>query len=89
MTVTVRFAVIVTVQGFTSLGVSQPNQLPNTDEPMGAAVSTTVVPVTNWARHGDGLAQLRPGGELVTVPAPLPANVRVRTGEDPPPPELV
>jgi hypothetical protein len=90
VTVTVRFPVRVSVQGFVLVDESHPAQLPNTDEPVGDAVSVTAVPLVNWVRHGNGLAQLRPDGELVTVPAPFPAKVRVRTGEPVPPPlELV
>jgi len=75
----------VTVHGFVLAELSQFNQLPNVDEPVGVAVSVTRVPLPNWLRQGVGLAQLRPNGELVTVPAPLPANVRVRTGDVAPP----
>jgi fermentation-respiration switch protein FrsA (DUF1100 family) len=75
----VRFDVIVTSQGFALLGVSQPTQLPNNDPPLGAAVSVTVLPLANWARHA--LAQLTPGGELVTVPDPFPRKVTVRAGD--------
>ena len=78
----------MTWQGFVLLRVSQPNQLPNFDRPVPAAVSVTGVPFANWPRHA--LEQIRPGGELVTVPDPLPAKVRVRISVDaPPPPVLV
>jgi hypothetical protein len=87
VTVTVRFAVRLSVQGFVLAGESHPAQLPNT-ELVGVAVSVTAVPLANWVRHGAGLEQLNPNGELATVPAPFPAKVRVRTGA-PPPPELV
>lgn len=86
VTVTVRFPVIVTVQGFVVPGESQPTQLANCDVPIGLAVSVTTVPVMNWARQGVGLEQLRPMGRLVTVPEPLPKKVSVRAGDEPPPP---
>jgi len=64
------------------LCVSQPVQPANV-EPFGVAVRVTGVPVTNAAVHV--LTQLRPGGELVTVPAPVPAKVTVRRDPDPVP----
>ena len=36
-----------------------------------------------------GLEQLRPNGELATVPEPLPRNVKVRPGLPEPPPDPV
>ena len=86
-TVTVRFPAIVTIQGFV-LPESQPIQLMDCDVPIAAAVSVTGVPVVNWLRQGAGLAQLRPAGELVTVPEPFPEKVSVRAGDEPPPPPL-
>jgi hypothetical protein len=53
--------------------------------PVGVAVKVTVVPLGNAALQV--LAQLRPEGELIMVPEPLPAKFAVRTG--PPEPELV
>ena len=77
---------MATEQGLVVPGVSQPTQLTKFDPPVPVAVNVTVEPVVNWARHGVGLAQLRPMGELVTVPAPLPEKVSVKAGDEPPPP---
>ncbi len=85
--VTVLFPVIVTVQGFAG-PESQFNQFPKVEGLIGVAVRVIIAPLWAWARHGAVLAQLKPGGELVTVPAPFPAKVRVSTGNTPPP-ELV
>ena len=87
--VTVRFAVKVRVQGFVLGGESHPVQLPNTDGLIGDAVSVTGVPLANCARHGVGLLQLKPSGELATFPNPVPAKVKVRTGAPVPPFEPV
>jgi hypothetical protein len=88
VTVTVRFAVMVTVHGFVLGGVSQPVQLPNDDVLMGLAVNVSVVLLTRKT-HGAGLAQLRLPGEPDTVPEPFPAKVMVRAGEPLLPPLLV
>ena len=62
---------------------SQPPQPPNV--PLGAAVTMTGVPLVNVPMHGfAALVQLKPAGELVTVPVPVPRNVTDRVG-----PELV
>jgi hypothetical protein len=85
VTVTVSFASRVTMQGFVLACVAQFIQLPNVDPELGAAVSVTSVPIGNSPTHGAGLEQLKPVGELVTVPAPFPAKVKVRAGPLPPP----
>ena len=56
--------------------MSQPDQPPN--DPLGAAVSTTVAPDENVAVQL--VEQIRPAGELVTVPLPGPAKDTVREG---------
>ena len=58
---------------------SQPDQPPNVD-PLGVAVNVTV-PLVKCALHV--VAQLRPEGELVTVPEPAPAKFTVRVGPEP------
>ena len=62
---------------------SQFAQLPKVELPVGAAVIVIVVPLGNVALQV--LAQLRPEGELVIVPEPLPEKFAVRSG--PPDPE--
>jgi hypothetical protein len=47
VTVTVRFAVKLTVHGFALLAESQFDQLPNVELPEGVAVRVTVVPLAN------------------------------------------
>jgi hypothetical protein len=83
VTVTVSFAVSVTEQGFVLAGVSQSNQFPNVDPEFGTASSVSAVPLKNSATHGAGLVQVKPAGELVTVPDPFPANVTVKAGPVP------
>jgi hypothetical protein len=59
---------------------SQPaDQPPNV--PLGAAVNITMVPLGKLVLQL--VAQLRPAGELVTVPVPVPAKVTVRIGPEP------
>ena len=59
---------------------SHPTQLVK-DEPLfGTAVSVIVVPDAKLAPHVP--AQLRPGGELVTVPDPLPAKSTVKVSPE-------
>lgn len=90
MTVTIRFPVSVSVQGLMFGAESHPAQFPNTDVPTGDAVRVRAVPLAYWKRHGVGVAQLRASAVSVTVPAPFPPKVTVRTGEfAPPPPEPV
>jgi hypothetical protein len=50
-------------------------------DPLGVAVNVIVVPLTNVVAHV--AEQLRPGGELTTVPAPVPAKVTVKVGPVP------
>lgn len=59
----------------------------NVEEPVGVAVSVTVVPAPNAPIHGVGAThgELKPAGELVTVPNPAPLNVTVRAGFVAPP----
>ena len=77
----------VTIQGFVLAGVEQFDQPPNDEVPVGVAVSvTTVLAGNNAAQTCAELAQLRPGGLLVTFPTPCPAKVRVRAKPPPPPP---
>lgn len=52
-----------------------PLQPAKTDPDAGAAVSVTLVPPVKLAEHP--LPQVIPAGLLVTVPAPVPANVTV------------
>src|SRR6266480_4051079 len=60
---------------------SQPDQPPNVD-PLGVAVNVRVVPLGKCALHV--VAQLRPEGELVTVPEPGPGEkFTVRVGPEP------
>ena len=54
---------------------SHPDQPPNVELPLGTAVIATVVPDAKPALHVP--AQLRPAGELVTVPEPAPAKSTV------------
>jgi hypothetical protein len=56
----------------------------STDPPLGAAVRFTTVPWANEALHVP-LVQEIPGGEDVTVPAPVPAIVTVSVWFTPPP----
>lgn len=58
---------------------SQPDQLPNVD-PLVVAVSVTTVPLVKRWLHV--VAQLRPAGELVTVPEPVPGKFTVRLGPE-------
>ena len=60
---------------------SQPDQLPNVDDPLGVAVNVIVVPLGKLALHV--IAQPRPEGELVTVPEPAPTKLTVRVGPEP------
>ena len=53
---------------------------PKVEVPVGVAVNVTGVPLTKLALHGVGLAQIRPIGELVTLPPPRPAKVTVSIG---------
>ena len=65
---------------------SQPVHPPNV--PLGAAVSVTVEPLAKLLLEQVPavLAQLNPGGELVTVPEPVPRKFNVMLGPEPPPP---
>jgi hypothetical protein len=77
----------VTIQGFVLAGVEQFDQPPNDEVPVGVAVSVTTVLAGNNAAHTPAeLAQLRPDGLLLTVPAPSPPKVKVRAKPPPPPP---
>jgi hypothetical protein len=78
VTVTVRSLVRFTVHACPDVE-SQPDQPPNVD-PLGVAVNVTV-PLVKCALHV--VAQLRPEGELVTVPEPAPAKFTVRVGPEP------
>lgn len=67
----------------------QPDHPPNVP-PTGVAVRVTSVPVGKLALHVLwALEQLRPSGELVIVPEPLPAKVTVMLGSANPPPPVV
>ena len=79
---------MVTEQGLVVPGVSQPTQLTKFAPPVPVAVNVTVDPLLNALANGPGLAPLRPAGLLVTVPAPLPENVRVSALVLLPPPPL-
>ena len=72
---------MVTEHGLAVSGV-QFVQLLNVDEPVGAAVSITVVPAPNCPTQDVGAThgRLKPAGEMVTVPKPAPAKVTVRVG---------
>jgi len=67
-------AVITTVQVFPDVE-SQPLQLVKVEPLAAVAVKVTDVPLVYEAEHV--LGQVMPAGELVTVPAPLPAGVTV------------
>jgi hypothetical protein len=71
---------LLTLQTFPAR-VSHPTQPPNVDPLLGVAVNVTVLPLAKFALHVD--AQLSPGGELVTVPAPAPAKTTARIGPGP------
>ena len=64
---------------------SQFPQLENVEATLAVAVSVTVVPLAKLAVHV--LAQVRPEGELVVLPDPVPGKLTVSAG--PPPPEAV
>jgi len=79
--VTVRLVVRVTVHTTPSGDTaSHPDQPPNDEPLLGTAVIATVVPDAKPALHVP--AQLRPAGELVTVPEPLPAKSTVRVSPE-------
>jgi hypothetical protein len=72
------------------LPTQPPLQPPNDEVPTGVSVSVTVLPLAKLALQVPAvLAQLMPEGELVTVPVPAPEKLTVRSGPDPPLPELV
>ena len=71
--VTVRLVSRFTVQTNTEK-LSQLLQPAKVEVPVGDAVSTTDVPAANELLQGLELVQLRPAGELVTVPVPVPGN---------------
>jgi hypothetical protein len=84
VTTTTRLVVKFTVHtGFVD-GESQFCQLPKVEPLLAAAVNVTV-PLAKLPIQDD--AQLRPRGELVTVPVPLPWKVTARVLSPPPPPE--
>ena len=72
-TVTVLLACRFTVQTNPE-ELSQPLQPAKVEVPVGDAVSTTDVPAANELLQVVGAVQLRPAGELLTVPAPRPGN---------------
>ena len=84
------FVVRFSVHGLVVPAELHPIQLPNDDPDDGVAVSVTGV-LTGKAcvTQGPGLEQLNPGGLLVTVPEPLPVNVKVNAGFPAPLPEPV
>jgi hypothetical protein len=86
VTVIVRLLFRTTVQDDPDM-LSQPSQPPNVEVPVGEAVSVTVVPLGKLVVQV--LAQPRPGGELVMVPEPVPANSTVRFWAEPPEPVVV
>ena len=49
-----------------------PDQPPNVDPALGFAVSVTALPLAKLALHV--VPQVMPAGELLTVPAPVPAD---------------
>lgn len=80
----------VNVQTFVVVGLGQTVHPPKVEEPAGVAVSIRGVPLGNaWLAQGPGLEQLKPLGELVIVPDPLPKKVIVNAGFPLPPPEPV
>lgn len=75
--VTVRLVLSVTMQ--VKLVPLHAPPHPTKIEPVaGAAVSVTGVPVVKLALHAVG--QLIPDGTLMTVPAPVPWRITVKTG---------
>jgi len=66
---------------------SQFDQAPKVEEPVGVAVNVTGVPLAKLVLQF--VEQPRPGGELFTIPAPLPANCTERIGPAPPAPPPV
>ena len=72
MAVTDLAAVITTVQVFPDVE-SQPLQFVKVEPPAAVGVRVTDVPVVYEAEHV--LGQVIPDGELVTVPAPVPASL--------------
>jgi len=66
-----------------AVGGVQLVQLLNVDEVAGMAVSVTVEPAANTPTHGviATHAVLKPGGELVTVPNPVPLKVIVKAAD--------
>ena len=77
VTATVRSLVRFTVHVCPDIE-SQPDQPPNVD-PLGVAVNV-IVPLGKCALHV--VAQLRPEGELVTVPEPAPGKFTVNVGPE-------
>jgi hypothetical protein len=77
VTVTVLFAVKLLMVQTCPCMASQPVQPPKV-EPFGVAVNVIGLPLGKLALQV--VEQPRPAGTLVTVPAPVPANVTVRTG---------
>ena len=86
VTVTTRFAVKLFILHTVNPGpevVSQPTQPPNAEVPVAVAVNAIAVPLTKLALHVPAVdAQLRPGGELVTFPEPVPVKFTVSIGPE-------
>jgi len=83
--VTTRFAVklfiLHTVSPGPDVESQPPDQPPNVEGGTGAAVNVIGVPLTKPALHVPAVdAQLRPAGELVTFPVPVPKKFTVSIG---------
>ena len=82
--VTARFAVKLFILHMVSPGPeveSQPPQPTNTELPVGVAVNWIGIPLTKLWLHGPAVdGQVRPAGELVTFPVPVPGKVTVSIG---------
>ena len=62
-------------------GEGQLPQVTEVEGAVGEAVNVIIVPLTNPALHDTAVdAQLRPGGELVTFPVPVPRKSNVNIG---------
>lgn len=81
--VTVVLAVILGMVHIIPDGRGQVPQPPNVEGVVGVAVNVIVVPLTKPWLHVPALdAQLRPGGELVTIPVPVPEKSTVSIGPE-------
>jgi len=82
-----EIAVLVVKLGMVHTSPDGEGQLPQVTEvevPVGVAVNVIGVPLTKPALHVPTVdAQLRPAGELVTFPVPLPKKFTVSIGQAP------